>query len=86
MTAQRAKPSGIRLPDDEFVELHPLTCGCGGFAGKTAWDSTRRPCDVGAGPAIGIVVDTRRWRELGSPRSEDAFREALAVGPEARQK
>ena len=82
MTALEGTPSEIRAPEDEFVELHPLACVCGGFAGMAAWDSTRRPCDDGAGRAIGIVVDTRRWRDLGSPRSEEAFREALAAGPE----
>lgn len=85
MTAPGGRPSEFRVPEDEFVELHPFACVCRGFAGTAAWDSTRRPCVDGAGPAIGLVVETRRWRELGSPRSEEAFREALAAGPEARR-
>jgi hypothetical protein len=85
MTAQRAMPTRIRVPEDEFVELHPRACLCGGFARTAAWDSTRRPGDDGAGPAIGIVVDTWRWRELGSPRSEEAFREALVVVTDFRR-
>ena len=72
-------------PGEQFVELHSRSCACGGFAGFAAWDSTSRPCGDGPGPAIGIVVDARQWRELGSPRSEEAFREVLAVGPDARQ-
>jgi hypothetical protein len=37
---------------------------------------TRR-CDDMARPSIGIIVETRQQRELGSPGSEEAFREAL---------
>lgn len=85
MTAPRGTPFDFRAPEDEFVELHSLGCVCGGFAGKAAWDSTGRPCENSAGPAIRIVMDTRQWRELGSPRSEEAFREAWVVGPEPRK-
>ncbi len=70
---------------EQFVEPHPSSCVCGGFAGTAAWDSTRRPCDIGAGPAIRIVMDTRQWRELGRPRSEEALRESLDAGPGTRQ-
>lgn len=81
MTAPQDTPPRFYILEDEFAELHSSACVCGGFAGTAEWDSTRRPCDVGVGPVIGIVTDTRQWRELGSPRSEEAFREALAAGP-----
>jgi hypothetical protein len=80
MTALRETPLGFRVLEDEFVELRSSIYVCGGFAGTAAWDSTRRPCEDGAGPVIGFVVDSRRWRELGSPKSEEGFREALATG------
>jgi hypothetical protein len=76
--------SELVLPAELFVKLHPQGCVRDGFAGTAAWDSPRRSCDVGAGPVIGIVVDTHQWLDLGSPRSEEAFREALGAGPEAR--
>lgn len=71
--------------EEDFVELHSKACQCGGMAAEGLWDSTRRPCSNRSRHAIGIVVDRARWEALGSPRSEEAFREALAVGPEARQ-
>lgn len=67
------------VSEEQFVELHPRARQCGGLAAQGPWGSTRRPFDDRRGPVIGIVVDARSWRELGSPLSEKAFWEALAV-------
>lgn len=77
MTELDETPANSRPLEVGFVELHPATCGCGGFAGEGPWDSSRRRCDGGRRPAIRVVLDARSWHDLGSPRSDEAFREAL---------
>jgi hypothetical protein len=72
-------PSMPEPTEKHYVELHPRNCACGGFAAEGPWDSARRPCDIGRGPAVGIVVDREAWKAIGEPRSEEAFREALAA-------
>ncbi|MFN7990018.1 MAG: hypothetical protein U0529_21275 [Thermoanaerobaculia bacterium] len=72
---------GSRHRDDveEYVELHPRDCRCGGLAYKGTCPFGSRSCGDARPLRLAVLLRATEWEAMGTPSCEEAYKETLTA-------
>lgn len=64
---------------EEYVELHPRDCPCGGLAYKGTCPFGSRSCSDARPLRLAVLLRATEWEAMGSPSCEEAYKETLTA-------